>query len=163
VREASVSKDEYFHTTSPQVVNNIFQNGFATGIKSSLELGPGVYLSVNRTAYPTHLTTHDGKTSSVTTIRVAVDPSVKFLNMEFGANTPLQIIRALYGYDEGNKVYDKLSKQLFAIGGPNWRFIHNLLIQNGYGGIKRENDHEAGNRDVVVFDASKVKPIEVVG
>ncbi len=87
--------DEYFHTTSPEIVDDILTNGFATGIKSSLELGPGVYLSINRTTYPTHLTTHDKKTSSVVTLRVNVDPSVKFLNVQFGSNTPLQVLRAL--------------------------------------------------------------------
>ncbi len=60
-----------------------------------------------------------------------------------------------------------MSKKLFiekgiGRGRANWRFIHDLLIQNGYGAIRRENDHTAGNRDAVVFDVTKVKPIAIV-
>lgn len=157
--------ESFFHTTTREAAENIFKNGFATGINNSLELGPGVYLSVNRKTFPTHLSNRS-QNYEVVTIEVEVDPSVKFVEIKDGPNTAIEILRSIYGYDQGNKVYGKINvfnpigsnKSMY-----NWRLLHNIAIKEGYDGIRRTGvDHTAGNRDVVVFDASKVKPIRII-
>ncbi len=160
VPEPTVKKDEgrrFYHVTKNGVGDIIRAEGFKVGDRPT-ELGPGIYLAVDREVFPTHLKkSSTGETFETESLEVKIDPSVKMFPMDSEApNTPLQIYKGLYPKDYGER-YDKDSRPR----GPlytaalkvNWPHLHDMLKAKGYGGIQRTTRNgDVGNTDVVVFD-----------
>src|SRR5581483_5003583 len=129
----------FFHVTKKGIGDIIRRDGFKPGPTG--ELGPGIYLAKHRALFPTHLRRlGSGETYETETLRVHVNPSVKFflLNSE-APNPPLEIYKKLFPKDYAKR-YDMDSaggKIWYPNLKVNWTYLHQLLKDRGYGAIER--------------------------
>jgi hypothetical protein len=134
-----------FHVTAPADAASIYRTGFRPSVGG--EAGPGVYLIDN----PAALTAeqfHGGEA-------IPVDVSVPILPVKDGVNRILSVLEALYGRKKAIQVYDATADR-FTGSEPNWQWLHRLVRDAGYGGIRLMG--HASYKNTLVFDPKHAVP-----
>jgi len=138
-----VATRKLYHVTFPENAASILSGGFRPSTEG--EMGPGVYLTTD----PRQVTGPKYRGRDLDAVEVAV--SVRLLRLEAWVNLPLEVLRQLFGREEGTTLYDKLpTRQKY-----DWGLLQSMVEREGCGGF----ESDFGVKNIVVFDAGDVRPI----
>lgn len=135
-----------YHVTGSDAADAILREGFKPSAQG--ELGRGVYLIENRDDLSAP------RFAGKQALAVDLAPGKRLLPVDDGPNLPLQIMRALHGYDAGTEAYESLKGQIFGARGKNWDALQQMVRDKGYAGISLRNG--ASEKNAVVFDPADI-------
>jgi hypothetical protein len=146
----------FYHVTTSEAAASIMKHGFrAEQPRRGWDMGRGVYLTP-------HLSVIDQKWMSHLTDRVTIEVSAPSKLLKIENDWPLEVYRALLGYEAGNEAFDEARRQrLLQNKSPVevWNAVLQPLVKKaGYKGcvdLSRQDN-------TVIFDPADAKPVRIL-
>lgn len=153
-RFLSASARPYYHVTTSEAAASIMAHGFrADQPRRGWDMGRGVYLTP-------HLSVIDTKWMSHLTDRVTIEVSAPSKLLKIENDWPLEVYRALFGYEEGNTKFDasnaeRRGKKPVDI----WNdILQPMILKAGYAGtvdLSRQDN-------TCIFNPADAKPVRIL-